>query len=144
LYWSLRGDCCSATERRIHLLIEYSHQNGEQAQSKSNHGEKTPEETIQAFLIAIQNKDYEAAATYISENAKARNKKLRENAENWLYQRFSSEPLIDFSIKRIEDTETKDKKKVVADLTVQGFGNRQTHGYYSLELENGVWKVNPI
>jgi hypothetical protein len=117
--------------------------NGEQAQSKSNHGKKTPEETINAFLSAVQNKDYETAATYISENAKATNKKLGRNPANWLYQHFSSEPLIDFSIKRIEDTETKDKKNVVADLTVQGFGITQAHGYYSLELENGIWKVNP-
>ncbi|MFC5530792.1 hypothetical protein [Cohnella yongneupensis] len=115
-----------------------------QPPSQTNESQLSPEETINAYLTAVKTEDYETAAKYVSENAKKANKGLRDHPDSWIQESNSTKPLRDFSLSKIKDTDTEEKKTAVVNLELQSLGTNNTHGYYTLELENGVWMVNPL
>ncbi len=108
--------------------------------------ENTPEGTVQRYVFAVKNRDYEEAYGYLSESAIAEEERYN-SFEEWsrmFLNRASEEPWR----ANIGKAEYFDNKALV-DVTIEIFspaglfGDPVRESYYpfTLEQQDGVWKI---
>lgn len=138
VYIQYRGE--KAVDALAHALEE-AEKNNLAAKMRDTVGGKTPQETLQLYIAAVEKGDYELASKYLVE--KNREKELKALLE------LSVDKKIDWYLGVIKKATLKLESNIseykAGDMVVMK--SKIPEGYYEIDFEkypNGVWKIIEI